>query len=88
MVEPLSSSESGAQVDVLEGFDSHYLSGPILYVRRHITVKHVLIASLNKIFPSFFLLSIIHICNVKVYIHSCITVEFGPKRVNVTIYHR
>ena len=36
------------------GFLSHYLSGPLPYVRRHITVnKNVLSASLNKTFPSF-----------------------------------
>ena len=31
------------------GFLSHYLSGPLPYVRRHITVNNVLSASLNKI---------------------------------------
>ena len=37
-------------------FLSHYLSGPLPYVRRHITVnKNVLSASLNKTFPSFHL---------------------------------
>ena len=36
------------------GFLSHYLSGPLPYVQRHITVKeNVLSASLNKTFPSF-----------------------------------
>ena len=36
------------------GFLSHYLSGPLPYVRRHITIKqNVLSASLNKTFPSF-----------------------------------
>ena len=36
------------------GFLSHYLNGPLPYVRRHITVnKNVLSASLNNTFPSF-----------------------------------
>ena len=36
------------------GFLSHYLSGPLPYVRRHITVKeNALSASLNKTFLSF-----------------------------------
>ena len=35
------------------GFLSRYLNCPLLYVRRHITIKqNVLSASLNKIFPS------------------------------------
>ena len=35
-------------------FLSHYLSCPLPYVRRHITVKYnVFSASLNKTFPSF-----------------------------------
>ena len=37
-----------------KGFLSHYLSGPLPYAKRHITVnKNVLSASLNKTFPSF-----------------------------------
>ena len=36
------------------GFLSHYMSGPLPYVRLHITIKkNVLSASLNKTFPSF-----------------------------------
>ena len=36
------------------GFLSHYLSGPLTYVRGHITVKYnVLSSSLNKTLPSF-----------------------------------
>ena len=35
------------------GFLSGYLSGPLPYVRRHITVNKMLSASLNKAFPSF-----------------------------------
>ena len=39
---------------VAAGFLSHYLTGPLPYVRRHITVNYnVLSASLNKTFPSF-----------------------------------
>ena len=34
------------------GFLSRYLSGPLPYVRRHITVNKMLSASLNKTFPS------------------------------------
>ena len=33
-------------------FLSRYLSGPLPYVRRHITVNNDLSASLNKTFPS------------------------------------
>ena len=37
------------------GFLSHYLSGPLPYARRHITVnRNVLCLSLNKTLPSFF----------------------------------
>ena len=32
---------------------SHYLSGTLPYVRRHITINKLLSASLNKTFPSF-----------------------------------
>ena len=35
-------------------FLSHYLTGHLLYVRRHITKQNVLNASLNKTYPSFF----------------------------------
>ena len=38
---------------VAVGFFFHYLSGPLPYVRRHITVNNVLSVSLNKTFPSF-----------------------------------
>ena len=35
------------------GFLSRYLSGPLPYVCRHVTVQNVLSASLNKTSPSF-----------------------------------
>ena len=38
---------------VVAGFLFHYLSGPLPYVLRHITVNKMLTASLNKIFSSF-----------------------------------
>ena len=39
---------------VAADFLSHYMSGPLPYVRRHITVnKNVLSVSLNKPFPTF-----------------------------------
>ena len=43
------------------GFLSRYLTGPLPYVRRHITVNdNVLSTSLNKTFPSFLHLLIRH----------------------------
>ena len=41
------------------GFLSHYLSGPLSCVRRHISIKlNELSASLNKTFPSFLPVSV------------------------------
>ena len=70
---------------VAAGFLSRYVNGPLPYVRRHITVnKNVLSVSLNKTFPSAFLLFVLRV--VKLWLKQ-INASVGPSGgINPVVY--